>query len=140
MRAGKTRPYVGLRGCVYFSKTTSVDPGFDFKAGFSSSVAVSVFRIFPLATLVTEVSRINNGVFELQDASGGARASMPRIFYTTRAPCIRDGNGYQGAPVARTPGEDCSDEMLVCSANAPAAAPSGLRFIETPSEPASADE
>jgi hypothetical protein len=29
--------------------------------------------------------------------------------------------------------------MLVCSANAPAAVPSGLRFIETPSVPDSAD-
>jgi hypothetical protein len=50
-----------------------------------------------------------------------------------------DDDGYQGAPDARTPGEDCADEMLVCSTNAPAAVPSGLRFIETPSVPDSAD-
>ena len=49
-----------------------------------------------------------------------------------------DGDAYKGAPNARTPGEDCADEMLVCSTNAPAAVPSGLRFIETLSVPDSA--
>src|SRR5262245_16205375 len=36
-------------------------------AAIPCSVALSIFRIFPLAALVAEVSRINNGVFDFQD-------------------------------------------------------------------------
>src|SRR5262249_19660733 len=47
--------------------------------------------------------------------------------------------GSQGAPEARPPGDDCNEDTLVWSTNAPPAVPSGLRFMETPSVPASAD-
>jgi hypothetical protein len=41
-------------------------------------------------------------------------------------------------PFARTPADDCSALRVVCSTNDPVVA-SGLRFIDTPSVPASAE-
>jgi hypothetical protein len=40
-------------------------------------------------------------------------------------------------PFTRVPGDDCSELSVVCSTKLPLADASGLRFIDTPSVPAS---
>lgn len=45
------------------------------------------------------------------------------------------GVAQNAEPVARVPGDEPSDERLVCSTKEPVALVSGLRFMDTPSVP-----